>query len=273
MDDNTPVRTQMDQEITLELETKTIQPSTPYLHILSRDTKAENVSDWVQTLSGEDQDAQTCPVGHDTPVARVTVTPESKRGLLEDDGQSVSWASDQDTLVDPDNKHRSSRHRSRPKPLDLTEMEPLSWTDTRPILVSQPLTGGGRPLVSSRQQEHIANNTVYQDSDETYEPEQHLGRNQHVLGLKYIFERYGYPRRPALQPNRLPARVDEVSGYHDFNDTAPVPPPGLSTWKGQYLVAEQYPRSYLCRFRHSRMQRRSLVERTQEDNLGRDSIQ
>jgi hypothetical protein len=203
----------------------------------------------------------------------VTVTPESKRGLLEDDGQSVSWASDQDTLVDPDDKHRSSRHRSRPKPLDLTEMEPLGWTDTRPVLVSQPLTGGGRSLVSSRQQEIIANNAVYQESDETCEPEQHIRRNQHVLGLKYIFERYGYPRRPALRPNRLPACVDEVFGYHDFNDTAQVPPPGLSTSKGQYLVAEQFPRSYLCRFRHSRMQRRWLVERTHEDNLGRDSTQ
>jgi hypothetical protein len=264
MDDNTAIRTQTDQDISPELEPRIIDLYSPSLDILPGDIRAKNVPDSVQTLDGEDQDAHICMGGYHTLVPRATVIPNSKCRPTEGDGQSVSWASDQDTLVDSDEERRSSRHRKRPRP--------LNFTNTIPASVFQPLTGGLRSLPLSRQEAFIANNAIFQNSDKTYQVEQHRGRNQHILGLKYIFERYGYPRRPALQPNTLPCYIDEVSGYHDFENTARGPPPGLTTSKGQHLVTEHSPQSYLCRFWHHRMERHSPMKWTHEGDLGRDSM-
>jgi hypothetical protein len=262
MGNNTASCAQKDHDKSLELEARVFQLSPPSANFLSGDTGVENVPDRIQTLDGEGQDTHSCGLGLSTPFARATIAPKKRRRPTEDDGQSASWASDQGMLVDSDEERHPSRPRKRPSSLDLTK--------TRLVSVSQPLSW--RPLPSSRQELFITDNAVYRNSDETYELEQHRRRNQHVLGLKYIFERYSYPRRPALQPDTISGYIDKVSGYHDLNHTARGPPPGLATSRGQYLVTEHFPQSYLCRFWHHRMQRHLQVERIHEGNLGRDSM-
>jgi hypothetical protein len=122
-------------------------------------------------------------------------------------------------------------HDQSAQPVDL-----LRWKATLalrsqapPVIHDQPFAGG------------------------TYKNEQRMTRNQRVLGLKYIQDRYGSPRRPALRPNEPPKYIDNVFGYHDFTTATTSPPPGLETQRGQFIPASNVPRSMLCQFGHERM--------------------
>jgi hypothetical protein len=91
-----------------------------------------------------------------------------------------------------------------------------------------------------------------------YEKEQLAPRGQSVLGLKYIYERYGYrPRRWGLRPWELPEHIDHVAGYHNISAIAPQGPPGLDTQPEQYAGVEKKRKSVLCQYQHQRMRRSS----------------
>jgi hypothetical protein len=91
-----------------------------------------------------------------------------------------------------------------------------------------------------------------------YVKEQLAPRKQTVLGLKYIYERYGYrPRRWALRPWELPEHIDHVAGYHNLSAIAPRQPPGLDMQPGQYAPGAQTRKSVLCQYHHQRMRRSS----------------
>lgn len=100
--------------------------------------------------------------------------------------------------------------------------------------------------------------------DETYEPEQYTKRNQHVLGLKYIYNRYGAPHRPESRPRQLPAFIDEVSAHYENGGVKKLP-------SGPEDEGENYvgsPQSVFLEYRHHRA-RRPRQEYTRASHHGR----
>jgi hypothetical protein len=102
----------------------------------------------------------------------------------------------------------------------------------------------------------------------TYKPEEHTPRNQYVLGLRYMHDRYGRSKRPVLRPYEPFKYVDQVFGYHDHVTATTGPPPGLETRPAQFALATSAAKSTLCQFRHERMHR-SKVEQPCNDIKGR----
>lgn len=91
-----------------------------------------------------------------------------------------------------------------------------------------------------------------------YEKELLAPRKQTVLGLKYIYDRYGYkPRRRTLRLCELPEHIDHVAGYHNLSTIMPRQPPGLDKQPGQSAMVEQRGKSVLCQYQHQRMRRSS----------------
>jgi hypothetical protein len=90
----------------------------------------------------------------------------------------------------------------------------------------------------------------------TYKHEPHTPRNQQVLGLKYIHDKHGRPRRI---PQSRPTYIDKVSLIHVNSDTNTVKsPPGLNTRRGQFTHdgtdrVEEKKKKYLCQYRHHRL--------------------
>jgi hypothetical protein len=101
----------------------------------------------------------------------------------------------------------------------------------------------------------------------TYTPEPHVPRNQHVLGLKYMHDQCGQPRR---LPTSQPTHIDVVSAVPAFGGVTLPPPPGLDTQRGQFRHEgmEIDETTVLCRYRHCRM----VLERGEEDCRGRDMV-
>jgi hypothetical protein len=107
--------------------------------------------------------------------------------------------------------------------------------------------------VRSRQEQILHKYQTLGFTNGTYKREQHVTRNQYVLGLKYIHDRYGNPRRSVLCPNKPPNYIDKVFGYHDFAIATTGPPPGLETQQGQFTPAGKATKSMLPQFRHDRL--------------------
>jgi hypothetical protein len=122
------------------------------------------------------------------------------------------------------------------------------------------------PAIKSEGEQILHDQEPVDLTDGTYKPKEHAPRNQHVLGLKYMHDRYGRSKRPVLRPYEPPEYVDQVFGYHDYVTATTGPPPGLGTRAGQFAPTTSAAKSTLCRFRHQRMYRSKLEQSSHGSN-------
>jgi hypothetical protein len=148
-------------------------------------------------------------------------------------------------------EHTEDGHSKRAKRA-LTDEDTQHSQSKRPRTVihqPQPLA---RATVSRREQFlHYCRASGL--SNGTYKREQYTERNQNVLGLKYIHDRHGNPRRPILYANRPPDYIDKVVGYHNNSRAAKGPPPGLETQRGQFTSSDMSAGSMFAQSQHDRL--------------------
>jgi hypothetical protein len=101
------------------------------------------------------------------------------------------------------------------------------------------------------------------DANPTYELEQHTKQNQRVLGLKYIHDRYGHPRRRLMQPNKPRITSMRYPGITVVKKQSEEPP-GLDAQRGKPSPVAPFTKSYLSEYQHHRL------HNSQKENVNGD---
>ena len=157
-----------------------------------------------------------------------------------------------------------SQNTSLPVAPNATVKEPSHFSKpANPQVRTQPRSIPRRPAAEDKTLEHMYHGN--------YKPEQHVKRSQNVLGLKYVFEKHGIPRRQPQRSAEPPQFIDQVFSWHD-NKSRSVrgPPPGLDVGLGQADFTNTIPRSSLVQYWHYRARRSQQEDPRPDDVKGKD---